>query len=85
LDNSPEITNHTLNGIAKKMFIDNNYMYVSMGTRGLEIVNLSEFGIEKEIPPDTSISFGWGWVMFSFLSIGLIILGINKKIKRKIL
>ena len=84
LDTTPDITNHTLNGIAKKMFIDNNYMVVSEGTRGLEIIELSEFGVEAELPPDSSISFGWGWMVFSFLSIGLIILGINKKIKRKI-
>ena len=84
LDTNPDITNHTLNGIAKKMFIDNNYMFVSEGTRGLEIIDLSEFGVEEEPIPDSSISFGWGWMFFSFLSIGLIILGINKKIKRKI-
>ncbi|MHA1475976.1 MAG: LVIVD repeat-containing protein [Promethearchaeota archaeon] len=85
LDTAPDSTNHTLNGIANKMFIDNNYMYVSKGTKGIEIINLSEFGVEEDPAPDSSISFGWGWVIFSFLSIGLIILGINKKIKRKIL
>jgi hypothetical protein len=84
LDTTPDITNHTLNGIAKKMFIDNNYMYISEGTRGFERIDLSEFGTGEETAPDSSISFGWGWMVFSFLSIGLIILGINKKIKRKI-
>jgi len=82
LDTNPDITNHTLNGFAKKMFIDNNYMFVSEGTKGLEIIDLSEFGTEEELPPESSISFGWGWMVISFLSIGLIIIGIKKKVKR---
>ncbi len=83
-DKPTDNTTHRLNGIAKKMLIDDNNLYVSEGTKGIEIINLSEFGTEEEIPEDSSISFGWGWIIFSFLSIGLIIIGTNKKIKRKI-
>ncbi len=85
LDITPVITTHKLIGIAKKMLIDNNKMYISEGTKGIEIIDLSDFGTEdEETTSKSSISFGWEWIIFSFLSIGLVIVGINKKIKRKI-
>ncbi|QEE14883.1 LVIVD repeat-containing protein [Promethearchaeum syntrophicum] len=86
LNNNLDITTngtiHTLNGIAMKMIIDNNYMFISKGTKGIEIINLAEFGTVEEGTEESSISFGWGWAIFSFLSIGLIILGIKKKTKK---
>jgi len=85
LDTTPKITTHKLIGVVKKMVIDNNHLYISEGTKGIEIIDLSDFGTEEEdTPPKSSISFGWGWIIFSFLSIGIIVIGINKKIKRKI-
>jgi len=82
LDLTSNSTIHKLNGIARKMLIENNYMFISEGTRGIEIINLAEFGTVEEVTESSSISFGWGWTIFSFLSIGLIIIGIKKKTKK---
>ena len=83
LDTDPTITTHKLVGIVKKMVINDNYLYISEGTKGIEIIDLSDFGTEEEeTTSSSSISFGWGWSIFTFLSIGLIIIGIKKKIKR---
>ena len=84
LDIPSNSTIHKLNGIATKMLIYNDFMFICEGTRGIEIIDLSDFGTVEEISDDSSISFGWGWIIFSFLSIGLIIIGIKRKIKRKI-
>ncbi len=83
-DTTPDITTHKLIGVVKKMVIENNNLYISEGTKGIEIIDLSDFGTEEEeeTTSNSSISFGWGWAIFSFLSIGLIIIRIKKKVKR---